>query len=1211
MASHIFRKYAGYNPNEIKCWSPSTSIDTNSFDVENIVFTRGSSKAGTAIPSPLARMELFDTAFHILATDQKNNLNGRTIYHQLVSDCLDVMQMIFNSRNSDIGTDKKIWFKEWKVRENIDKLKSKGENHPNNLLAKSFEQIFFDRGSPRFNGTESIFLIYYENKLVGGTSPLTLFFTSPNWSRYIDDGLIANIPVSADGDTFFDNDYRALHERDKAFVEFLYKLYLQNRNAFNRCEGLRKYINKTIDTYFTDWRHQFNEYQSVINNNETDNFIPQTNLMDVDYDKVLTKVENKNLIVNGIHFYHQQEGREKEKIKNVSDFVIRPSENKYSMQYDTGGNVVKVEPPLVLVDGMNMPGDYMEKNSPWDPNTKIKDFYYRAIPLFERRLPQGLSLTVTYPFVTTEDFLEDFLVKMPFKINNSKFYSGYSGDFEYLLPIKKEYFNFFKLVDLKSNLSIIINEGQVKVTLKFPIRNRKGTPEITLMKIYDKSKGNIIECRAGLGIYPFYQITETDANYQSLNDYTVLLAEREDKLKFQSLEFYSFKDYVADGTHLTNEMSQRATWADINSGDSTATSKYFKIKQAFDYIELTYRDTNESRCGGLIMPNFDNRSYDKNNLIKSYTFALDFGTSNTHIAYKENSEALPKPFDIDESDQQMVLLNAPGTDKDLAVKYSNYGQFPAIDATLRREFLPAIITNKSRSAISFPFKTASCEIAAFGNTEKSKVDLFSHINIGYYIDQEAKKADGAIANSIIYTTNLKWLIENNNDDSNKSRVKFFLKQLLIQIKTKTVLNSGKLSDLKVVWSVPLSMQRGNRTTLNGILKDAFKEVFGSSGAKLLEPIPESVAPYFFLTKSESDIQDTANAINIDIGGGTTDVMMFMESSGNRSDKYLTTSFRFAGSDLWGSGYRNKLKDNGFIKNYLNYQKTNNIVPDEINYFTKVKDDGNLSADDLVSLLFRYDDKFRFSDSITIGNPDLGLILYLHYSAIIYHIIQIIEIKQYPLPRYLSFTGKGSQYIKLICGGDESQLEEFTKLLFEAYTDQESQSSFEIYLSSNPKEITANGAVLYALADVEEQKKYEGKFEFIHAGFNPKLDTNLTSKFSDPDADPIAILDTIAIDSELNIAVLNNLNNYLEKTLNNRKITDFLNGFKVKSAKMALSTLKWNGDIFNGSGLIYDSYKTVLKDLHKQDKDNQLPESLFFYALKDALYRLSKSIVETK
>lgn len=1204
MTTHVFRKYAGYNPNEIKCWTASTVIDESSFDIEDIVFTRGASKAGTSIPSPLARMELFDTAFRIVADDRKNNLKGNTIYHQLVSDVLDVMQMLFNAKNDEIGIGKKIWFKEWQVRENIDKLKSRGEEHPNSLLAKSLEQIFYDSKNESFFGTDSIFLIYYENKLLGGTSPLTLFFTSPNWGRYIADGLIANVPRAIDGDVFFDNEYRALHERDETFITYLYKLYLQNRKAFAKADGLRAYINKTIETYFTDWRHN-QDFQSPAGGDENTSSV---NLLEGDYTKIITNVENKFLTCNGIYFYHQKEEDVRKKIADISDFKIRATENKYATQ-NNSGEQIEIYPPLVLVEGMNIPGNYMEKDSPWDPNTRVKEFYHRGIPLYERKLPMGNSLTANYPFLTTDDFLETTLIEMPFNINASKFYSGSAGDFKYLLPIKKEYFNFFNLKDLKNNLSITTDEGLVKVSLKIPIQNKKGIAEIVFTKQYNKQQGTIIECRAGMGIFPFYQINDSDPKLQVLNDYTVLLAERNEKIKFNALEFFKFNDFASETSALQHVVQERSKWEDIETADSTATSKFFKIKQAFDYIELSYSDSSENKCSGLIIPNFETKTFNKDNLSKAYTFAIDFGTSNTHIAWMERGEALPKPFEAGESDQQMVLLNAPGTSDDLGTKYNYYGQFPAIDLTLRREFLPALFTSKSEQTISYPFKTATCEIVSFNNTDKSDVDLFSHINIGYYIDKEEKKADNTIAGNTLYTTNLKWLLENNNDDANKSRVKFFLKQLLLQIKTKAILNNGRPDKLQIVWSVPLSMERGNKATLNNVLQEAFKEVFGDSGASLITPIPESVVPYFYLTKSDTDIQDTANVINIDIGGGTTDVMMFMESAGNRQDKYLITSFKFAGSDLWGGGYKSKLKDNGFIKNYFSYQKANNIDPKEKKYLDYVKSNSNLSADDLISLLFKYNSSFRFSDSILIGKPDLALILYLHYSAIIYHIVQIIELKEYPLPRYLSFTGKGSQYIKLICGGDEQELEAFTKLLLKAYTKQEVQSSFKIHLNDNPKEITANGSILYTMADDEEKAKYTDDFEFIHPGFQPHANEDFTAKVMANENNKLFIDETTNLDSPLNIAVLNNLNNFLELTLTNRAITDFLSDFKVKNPKTALEELKWNNDIFNGEGLIYDSYKKALKELHKQDKNNPLPESLFFFALKDSLYRLSKSIAK--
>lgn len=1206
MTPHIFRKYAGFNPNSIKCWTTSEKIGTDSFDVEDIVFSRGASKAGTSIPSPLARMELFDTAFHIVA-DPRNNLVGRTIYHQLVSDCLDVLQLVFNAKNSDIGLGKKIWFKEWKVKENIDRLKSRGDDHPHNLLGTAFEQIFFDKVNPRYNKTDSIFLIYYENKILGGTSPLTLFFTSPNWTRFVSDGYIANIPQSKDGDVFFDNDYKPLGERDDAFVEYVYKLFLQNREAFNIAEGFRKYINRTIEIYFPNWRHEYKDYDRSNNVNESGMILP--NRMDADYSKVITNVENKLLAVNGIYFYHQKEGQEKEKIKNVSDFLIRATTAKYTNQNNEEGIPIEMPPPLVLVDGMNIAGDYMEKDSPWNPNTKIKEYYYNEIPLYQRKLPYGNNLTVEYPFLTTDDFLESYLVEMPFKLNSSKFYTGHSGDNKYLLPIKKEYFNFFTIEDLKKLFSISLNEKSVDVTLKVPIRNKKGISEILFKKTYEKEKGTIVECRAGLGIYPFYKISDVQQSLRYLNDYTILLADRNEKIHFENLSFYAYSNYSSVSNQLNSSVAERSTRRDVNSGDSTATSKYFRVQEAFDFAELSYRDSFDNKCSGLIIPDFEKRTYNKDNLIKSYTFAIDFGTSNTHVAYMENGGTLPKAFEIDEADQQMVLLNAPGELKDLGDKYGFYGGFPAIGTIIRREFIPSLITSKSNLIVSYPFKTASCEIASFSNTEKSKAGLFSHINIGYYIDQEEKNADGTITSNIVYTTNLKWLLENNNDDANKSRVYFFLKQLLLQIKSKTILNNGKPNELKIVWSVPLSMGKSDRTTLKSLLKDAFKDVFGNSGAILLDPIPESIAPYFYLTRSDSGIQDTANTVNIDIGGGTTDVMMFMESAGNREDKYLTTSFRFAGGDLWGSGYKNKLKDNGFIKNYLNFQKVNNISPDENKYFTKVKDDGNLSSDDLVSLLFRYNDKFKFSDSITRGNPELSIVLYLHFAAIIYHIVEIIELKDYPLPRYISFTGKGSQYIKLICGSDEGELEEFTKLLFRSYTKKAIQGSFKLHLNENPKEITANGAVLYSLPENQEQtKKYQNVIELIHPGFNVLNNPQLSERIK---SDSFTITDTLDISSELNVSVLENLNLFIEKTLKNKSITDFLTEFKVKNFKIAADQLLWNKDIFNGEGLLYDSYKKVLSDLHKQDRDNTLPESLFFYALKDSLYRLTKSIVENK
>ncbi|SEI49933.1 hypothetical protein SAMN05216327_10251 [Dyadobacter sp. SG02] len=1195
---YIFRKYKGFNPNEIKCWSPSSGIDPTGFDPEDIAVSRSSSKAGTSIPSPFARLELFDTAFNIIASD-RGNLEGTSIYHQLVSDCLDVFQLLFNSKNTDIGFGKKLWFKEWKAGENIEKLKAKGEAHPHNLLARSLEQIFGDKETDRFSDTDSIFLIFYENKLLGGTSPFTLFFTSPNWSRFLKDRLISPHPGTSDGVPFFSDEYRPLHRRDPEFVDYVCKLATQYRYGFTKASSFSKYVNKTIreiEKKESGYQYKFLDYQDAAR-------MP----IDGEYDWLKTNLDGKFLMVNEVFFFQQKEEKEKIKIRRVSDFLISTTNTTYQKQVNHQNEPVTVEAPLVLVEGMNIPGDYIEAGVPWNSSTKIPDFLHRGVPLYERKLPLGnTGSEIKYPFVTVSDFLEDYLIEMPFNINAGKFFTGFNGDFKYLLPVKKEYFNFFKLEELKTQLSITMQDGVVSVDLRVPIQNRRAVRDIVFSKKYSKAAKTIVECRAGLGIYPFYQVTGSDPKLTGLNDYTVLLAERNEKQKLDALRFFSYQNFASDAHALSATVQERSTAADIGSGNSTSSSLFFRIRSLFDYMEISYTDNSFIESTGLIIPDFTGRVFSSENLTRAFTFAIDFGTSNTHLAFMQNGEALPKPFTITEADQQMVLLNAPGADQDPVTKFGFYGQFPAIDLTIRREFVPPVIL-QGKNAISAPFKTATCEIANFNNVEKSSVSLFSHINIGYYIDQEEKNLDGKTAANINYTTNLKWLLENNNDDSNKSRVRLFLTQLLTHIRAKALLNLGKPADLKVVWSVPLSMERGNKAALKAILRDAFKEVFGESGAQLFDPVPESVAPYFFLIKSDADIQETANVVNVDIGGGTTDVMMFMEAAGNREDRYMTTSFRFAGSDIWGNGYKSKLKDNGFIKNYQVYQKNNNINPTELKYFMKAVDDANLNADDIISLLFKYDN-FRFADSIVMGNPDLLIVLYLHYAAIVYHLAQLIEIRDYPLPRYLSFTGKGSQYIRLLCGGDPAELEAFTKSLIRAYTSKTLQSSFRIHLNANPKEITANGSILYALSSDEEKGRYNENIDFVHPGF--ATDSELGARLASRE-NPFLIGETVKIDSAVNVAVLENLNSFLTKTLANNEIVRFLRDFKVNGLKEALAALAWNRDIYNGEGLIYDSYKKVLQDLHKQDKETTLPESLFFYALKDALYRLSKTINDSK
>ena len=80
-------------------WAKSSQFSSS--DVKEIkVFTARNDKSLSAIPSPLARMHLFEAAFDLLDKDELNNTNysGDT-YKKIISDCFDVFELIYNWNN--------------------------------------------------------------------------------------------------------------------------------------------------------------------------------------------------------------------------------------------------------------------------------------------------------------------------------------------------------------------------------------------------------------------------------------------------------------------------------------------------------------------------------------------------------------------------------------------------------------------------------------------------------------------------------------------------------------------------------------------------------------------------------------------------------------------------------------------------------------------------------------------------------------------------------------------------------------------------------------------------------------------------------------------------------------------------------------------------------------------------------------------------------
>ncbi|GAA4447890.1 hypothetical protein GCM10023189_04920 [Nibrella saemangeumensis] len=1138
------------------------------------------SKAGTSIPSPFARLYLFDTAFRMV----RNNLNPRelSMYHVLVSHCLDMLELLFQAGNSNDVT-YRVWGRAERLatlgqRTNSAPVGSAGPvRHSHQILAKALE---LDLRNELAN-LQQFTLIYYKGALLGGTSPLTLVFTSPNWEQERQNKFI-DPPKSTTGRILFQNEYIPLQDRDDAFVTYMRRLYDQYGSSA-LYGGFKDYLYKVF----------------------FDNPVPLpvaqgTTLSNFDPITIGGESNSALQVLPGVVLYKVREADLMDDIEESSDFVLQPTVTHFQREARNGAPT-NIRRPLALASRMDVAGRYV-KNTPWNPQTVIFRSSLNNLSedglLADRYLP-GVD-NVRYPFVTTDDFLEDFLIRMPFKINNERFMTGTIGDSEYLLPVRKAYFNFFRPEDLQKQLTIREEDrglGRVMIaSLKIPIRNNR---TIEFRKEYDLNKPEtVLEFRSGIAFFPFYRITVPDPYWQSLNKYNVLVADwSEDNTGFRaatSVRFFQLANIVSN-----QWLNVPAPEARTPKADQPA-SYYYKVPQDFDLVEIRL-ERGGVPYHGLVLPKFtiiDQKGY------KNYTFAIDFGTSNTHVAYADAAVGGVEPkaltvsdskVHLDQDELQMVSLNKPYDGYEARTMYDkyrlpiSYGRLPQMDTLIRREFVPPIVGREYGSPFVFPLRTTVYEKSGFTD---SGDNLFSKINLGFNIDLE----EGSTGVNH-YITNLKWLFENQPGDTlNRPRVRAFFETLLLMIRNKILLNQGNIQQASVVWLSPSSMRALNEDNLVQEWEQAFRNVFGTTNIFRQRPISEALAPYFYLVKN--GVKSFADTVNVDIGGGTADIMLFMKQQG----RYLNTSFRFAGYDIWGGGLNEQghpshRKDNGFVKNYLTYRRTLNQSPArEDNILQTFLEKPELTAEDIVSLLFKYNDHFKFIQSIQDGKPALRLVLYLHYSAIVYHLVQLIESHQLGLPRYLTFTGRGSQYLNML--GSRSRLITFTRMLFESYTKLPIPPDFEVILTDNPKETTAAGAVLFENAGAEKAQ-YENRETTSYWGDELENQTPFEYRRTK--------IGEARAQTDFHNSVLNNVKTFLEKTLLNRDIAYFLSEYNIQTPERYFDYLVGT-DVTRG-GLVYDSYMLARVGLESRPNE-ALAETFFFLPLKHALYELSKHIAES-
>jgi len=966
----------------------------------------------TSIPSPFAQIDLVRTAFKNIIKDKQ--LRGTTLYRKLVSDSLDVGELLFNADYIK----GQLQLVAWDPDTDLQRLRQSGNEQHRRLGEVLDLYLKQDADTYNFDEIKRLYILYYNYKVVGGTSPTSLFFASSNDLSFVD--------VPLDKNRLFSGEYPPLYERSEPFQLYLYGLLKFYRSAEGK--DFRAYFKEVADYLEINLevlRTQNPALYDRINKLTEKSFLDQFAELDTG---------SAGDTVELLGFPLRKKKVEQGSIGQQSDFVIQSS--KYS-------EAIK---PLVLQNQFNKPYTYVSE--PWNNDQEVP--YHVAEPLEQRTLP---GQVIKYPYLTVSDFLEPYLVKLVYPINRQKYFDGHwagrEQDSGYVLPIKPFYFQFFDLADLQGTVAGGKNTidmeplaaGGVRVTLRIPVKQgfvtfeRIYTPGVTEGEVpppdESRNKGVIVEHQFGVTLYPFIKTGNKVEN----THYRVQLIDR-DVSPHTRYHQYELQFYRNSATQPIDHQAEKQR--SDKRADDRASTQYYVLQQEFDYMQL--------RTGvaqGIVVPKFP--AYSGGN--DTYTFAIDFGTTNTHIEYKVGN-GNPRPFDITEEDVQIATLHDPA----FAQANPDFGGSGAtlIRDLIPQEFLPRYIGQQFE--FRFPQRTVIGE--SHNLNLGTSTYVLSDFNIPFVYEKYPIQKNTRV------TTELKWSNYTRNQED-KRRVEAFFENLLFLIRSKVLLNNGDLKKTKLIWFYPSSMLPNRRNSLEATWRDLFHRYITSERDP--QKLSESIAPFYFYKERLGKSAADKPSVGIDIGGGTTDIVIFQNNQPT-----VLTSFRFAANAIFGDGFHGSAAINGFVRRYaeeigrlLQENKQNELL----RVYNAIVEEQR--SQDIIAFFFSLEENKHIKEqnipvsfhNLLKEDEDFKIVFLVFYTAIIFHLAKLMQAKGLEMPRHILFSGRGSKVVNIVDPSPNlNSLSSLTRLVFKHVYEAEA-NSIELEQYAEPKEITCKGGLL--------------------------------------------------------------------------------------------------------------------------------------------------------
>ena len=917
----------------------------------------------TSIPSPFARIDLIKTAFkevvdmanRVAGDPEYADFDGNTIYHKMVSDALDIAEIVFNfEKYRD-----KIEIIVWDKKRDLDIKSAFGKT-----LKRYIDSDSKGDDPYNFSKMDRIYLLNYigpdrpsKLNIIGATSPATLFFSSANDLSYVS----KNISLGADKP--FDNTFQPLHKRDFEFQKYLY--------SFRLAYGVDQFSKhfKEIDNYLISNTGRICNYTFLTQaQKDIIDKIDESTIQSYEPIKIGEKGAD-TLEILGRPFHKKSD------ISNWrSNFEIRSA----LFQGDKKPLVLPVEPGNTYKDlqyTINKWGT--ENRAPFIDNT----------PWANRRLP---VVSDAYPYLTISDFLSDTIVRIPYKLNSESFFDGnYSGkgDESFLLPVTETFFRFFTAADLQGNVDgnkkmfeLIANAGGVKAILRIPIIGNNQIKYIEYSRTYfeankpdiQNNDGALFDKKFGLGLLPLVKFPEKVKKH-----YRIALFDKGQR----DIKINCFKgnDPIKEEAHVVREGKNY----DMNE----CSKESYVITDNFDRISVAVGE-----FSGLIIPKFKSLNGNRN-----YTFSVDFGTTNSHIEYS---------FVTSESAQNNVVnsLDIPISEKQLHRLHTLYVDRD-INGAFEHNFIPDTIADKDD--FQFPMRTVFSEWNKNDRTKNNYALANGNIPFLYEKEEFPEAYNEA-------RTELKW-----RGEDDYPLVKLYLENIFILLRNKVVLNGGNLEATKIIWFYPASMDTGRCDDFTEIWSKLYTEYFGINAESNLISISESTAPYRYYRKKKGAKSEvvtidigggTTDVYVVENDKPQMLISILFASNSIFGDGFNWDSDSNGFVSLYAEQFADILNSCGLqglestLRQIERHKNSSDIIAFLFSLFGNKSVNGNDSLNFLLKLS---------------QNKKMKYVFIAFYGAILYFIAKSMKNKGLKRPLTLAFSGNGSKTLRILSANNNT------------------------------------------------------------------------------------------------------------------------------------------------------------------------------------------------